>query len=310
MKRPIANRREILGSLTAYTTLIAWDRPCGLASRAMGIEPIARLAPGRMQLSLAAYSFRDLLKGNKEGWDLFKFVDYCHAHAIPGAELTSYYFPADVTDAYIVELKEHCRRRGVSISGGAIANDFCQIDDAKRSRDIEHTKLWIDRYALLGAGAIRVFAGNQPKEEAWPATRDRCIGALEEVCKYAHTRGVYLALENHGGVTAKADGLLEIVRGVQAPSFGVNFDSGNFRSTEDPYAELAQIAPYAINAQIKVEMFPGGRREMADLGRILGILKDSNYSGWVALEYEAQEPAIEAVPGWVQEIKKSLDALT
>ena len=90
----------------------------------------------------------------------------------------------------------------------------------------------------------------------------------------------------------------------------MNFDSGNFRSTEDPYAELAQIAPYAINAQIKVEMFPGGRREMADLGRILRILKDSNYSGWVALEYEAQEPAIEAVPGWVQEIKKSLDALT
>ncbi len=310
MKRPIANRREILGSLTACAALIAWDRTCGLMPQAMGIEPIARIAPGRMQLSLAAYSFRDLLKGNKEGWDLFKFVDYCHAHAIPGAELTSYYFPTDVSDAYIVELKEHCRRRGVSISGGAIANDFCQLDDAKRSRDIEHTKLWIDRYALLGAGAIRVFAGNQPKEEDWPATRDRCIWALEEVCKYAHTRGVYLALENHGGVTARADGLLEIVRGVQAPSFGVNFDSGNFRSTEDPYAELAQIAPYAINAQIKVEMFPGGRREMADLGRILRILKDSNYSGWVALEYEAQEPAIEAVPGWVQEIKKSLDALT
>lgn len=310
MKRPIANRREILGSLTACATLIACDRPCGLISQALGIEPIARIAPGRMQLSLAAYSFRDLLKGNKEGWDLFKFVDYCHAQAIPGAELTSYYFPADVSDAYIVELKEHCRRRGVSISGGAIANDFCQLDDAKRRRDIEHTKLWIDRYALLGAGAIRVFAGNQPKEEAWPATRDRCIGSLEEVCKYAHTRGVYLALENHGGVTAKADGLLEIVRGVQAPSFGVNFDSGNFRSTEDPYAELAQIAPYAVNAQIKVEMFPGGRREMADIGRILRILKDSNYSGWVALEYEAQEPAIEAVPGWVQEIKKSLDTLT
>jgi hydroxypyruvate isomerase len=49
---------------------------------------------------------------------------------------------------------------------------------------------------------------------------------------------------------------------------------------------------------------------MADISRILRILKDSNYSGWVALEYEAQEPAIEAVPGWVQEIKKSLEALT
>jgi sugar phosphate isomerase/epimerase len=306
----IANRREILGSLSACAALFAWDRPCGLSIQALGIEPIARIAPGRMQLSLAAYSLRDWLKESKDGWDLFKFVDYCHAHAIPGAELTSYYFPADLTDAYIVELKEHCRRRGVSISGGAIANDFCQRDDAKRSRDIEHTKHWIDRYALLGAGAIRVFAGSQPKDEAWPTTRDRCIGALEEVCKYAHTRGVFLALENHGGVTARADGLLDIVRRVQAPSFGVNFDSGNFRSTDDPYAELAEIAPYAINAQIKVEIFPGGKRETADLGRILKILQESNYSGWVALEYEAEEPAIEAVPRWVQEIKKSLEALT
>ncbi|MFM8402309.1 MAG: hypothetical protein ACKOAH_31175 [Pirellula sp.] len=90
----------------------------------------------------------------------------------------------------------------------------------------------------------------------------------------------------------------------------MNFDSGNFRSTEDPYAELASIAPYAINAQIKVEMFPGGKKEMADLGRILKILKDSHYSGWVALEYEAAEPPLEAIPRWLEEIKKSLTALT
>jgi sugar phosphate isomerase/epimerase len=263
-----------------------------------------------MQLSLAAYSLRDLLKGNKDGWDLFKFVDYCHEQGIPGAELTGYYFPADVNDAYIVELKEHCRRRGISVSGGAIANDFCQMDNDKLKRDLEHTKLWIDRYALLGAGAIRVFAGSQPKDDTWPATRDRCIATLQEACKYAHTQGIYLALENHGGVTAKSEGLLEIVRGVQAPSFGVNFDSGNFRSTEDPYAELASIAPYAVNAQIKVEMFPAGKRELADLGRILRILKDSKYSGWVALEYEASEPPLEAIPRWLAEIKKSLDALT
>jgi len=263
-----------------------------------------------MQLSLAAYSLRDLLKGNKDGWDLFKFVDYCHEQGIPGAELTSYYFPADVNDAYIVELKEHCRRRGISVSGGAIANDFCQMDNDKLKRDLEHTKLWIDRYALLGAGAIRVFAGSQPKDDSWPATRDRCIATLQEACKYAHSKGIYLALENHGGVTAKSEGLLEIVRGVQAPSFGVNFDSGNFRSTEDPYAELASIAPYAVNAQIKVEMFPGGKRELADLGRILRILKDSKYSGWVALEYEASDPPLEAIPRWLAEIKKSLDALT
>ena len=308
--RVLERRRSFLTSISVLTALGVVGPGNLLSSGAFGIEPIPRLVPGRMQLSLAAYSLRDLLKGNKDGWDLFKFVDYCHEQGIPGAELTSYYFPADVNDAYIVELKEHCRRRGISVSGGAIANDFCQMDNDKLKRDLEHTKLWIDRYALLGAGAIRVFAGSQPKDDSWPATRDRCIATLQEACKYAHTQGIYLALENHGGVTAKSEGLLEIVRGVQAPSFGVNFDSGNFRSTEDPYSELASIAPYAVNAQIKVEMFPGGKRELADLGRILRILKDSKYSGWVALEYEASEPPLEAIPRWLAEIKKSLDALT
>lgn len=306
----LERRRSFLTSISVFTALGVVGPSNLLCSGAFGIEPIPRLVPGRMQLSLAAYSLRDLLKGNKDGWDLFKFVDYCHEQGIPGAELTSYYFPADVNDAYIVELKEHCRRRGISVSGGAIANDFCQMDNDKLKRDLEHTKLWIDRYALLGAGAIRVFAGSQPKDDSWPATRDRCIATLQEACKYAHSKGIYLALENHGGVTAKSEGLLEIVRGVQAPSFGVNFDSGNFRSTEDPYAELASIAPYAVNAQIKVEMFPGGKRELADLGRILRILKDSKYSGWVALEYEASDPPLEAIPRWLAEIKKSLDALT
>jgi sugar phosphate isomerase/epimerase len=287
-----------------------WPATCRSAYLAQAIEPMNRIAPSRMRLSLAAYSLRDLLKGNKDGWDLFKFVDYCHSQGLDGAELTSYYFPTDVTDTYIADLKEHCHRRGVTVSGGAIANDFCQNDEVKRKRDIEYTKLWIDRYALLGANAIRVFAGNQPKGDDWNSTVDRCVEALVEVSTYAHSKGIFLALENHGGVTAKADGLLEIVRKVEAPGFGVNFDSGNFRSTENPYAELESIAPYAVNAQIKVEMFPNGKRELADLDRIVKILANSNYSGWLALEYEAAENPLEAIPGWISKIKNSLSALT
>ena len=119
--RVLERRRSFLTSISVLTALGVVGPGNLLSSGAFGIEPIPRLVPGRMQLSLAAYSLRDLLKGNKDGWDLFKFVDYCHEQGIPGAELTSYYFPADVNDAYIVELKEHCRRRGISVSGGAIS---------------------------------------------------------------------------------------------------------------------------------------------------------------------------------------------
>lgn len=304
---PQRSRRRFLGRLTIGSLAVT---TFGSLQSTFGIEPFARLAPSRMRLSLAAYSLRDYLKGNKDGWDLFKFVDYCHEQAIDGAEITSYYFPSDLSDSYIIDLKEHCHRRGITVSGGAIANDFCQSDEAKRKKDIDTAMLWIDRYALLGANVIRVFAGNQPKGDTWEATRDRCVECLETVAKYAHSKGIYLGLENHGGVTAKAEGLLQIVKQVNAPSFGVNLDSGNFRSTDDPYQELAQIAPYAVNAQIKVEMFPNGKKEAADLDRILKILSDAKYSGWVALEYEAAEPPLESIPIWLSKLKKSLASLT
>jgi hydroxypyruvate isomerase len=57
-------------------------------------------------------------------------------------------------------------------------------------------------------------------------------------------------------------------------------------------------------------MFPNGKRELADLNRIVKILANSNYSGWLALEYEAAENPLEAIPEWISKIKNSLSALT
>jgi sugar phosphate isomerase/epimerase len=238
--------------------------------------------------------------------DLFQFVDYCHAQQIPGVELTSYYFPKAVTHDYLIQLKQHCHQRGVTISGGAIRNDFCQSDSAKVLEDIEHTKKWIDYYAILGAPAIRIFAGKQPKGDEWEPTIARCVAACDIAANYAATKGIYLALENHGGVTEKAEGLLEIVRRVQSKSLGINFDSGNFHATPNPYLELEQIAPYAVNAQIKVRMTVDGKKQDADIPRVVSILKQAGYSGWVALEYEEAEDPMTAIPKWIQKIKAAI----
>lgn len=279
------------------------------ATSAFGIDPFVRPKPGKLRLSLAAYSMRKYLQGTKEKkaeMDLHGFVDYCYELGLEGAELTSYYFPDKVTDDYLFSLKNHCHLRGITISGGAIRNDYCQPDGPKLQADIEHTKTWIDHYAKLGAPAIRIFAGNLPKDADMDTTLKHCAATCEQVCQYAASRGVILALENHGGVTAKAEGLLKIVKQVNASHFGVNFDSGNFRSTSDPYQELAAIAPYAVNAQIKVEIFPDGKKEDTDLARVLSILKDAGYSGWVALEYEAAEEPKEAIPRHVEKLKALL----
>lgn len=278
---------------------------------ALAIEPFERPKPGQLRLSLAAYSLRKYLQPAKDEakkMDLFAFVDFCFQQGIPGAELTSYYFPSEVTLDYLLKLKHHCHLRGMTISGGAIRNDYCQLDEAKVQQDLAHTNTWVDHYAVLGAPAIRIFAGNQPKDESASVTLKRCAKHCETACAYAAQKGVMLALENHGGVTAKSEGLLEIVRQVNSPAFGVNFDSGNFRLTDDPYAELAQIAPYAVNAQIKVDIYPSGNHQPTDLARVLNILRDAGYSGWVALEYEAKDEPLEAIPRYLDQLRKLIDA--
>jgi len=275
---------------------------------AAAIEPFVRPTPGRLRLGLAAYSLRQHLQadgGAEPKMDLHDFVDFCHGHDVAGAELTSYYFPPDVDAAFLTSLRRHCQLRGVTVTGGAVRNDFCRPDAVKAS--IEHVRTWIDRYALLGAPVIRIFAGDAVPGEPLGVTLDRCAAACHEVCRHAADRGIMLALENHGGVTARAADLLDLVRRIDSPAFGINLDSGNFTACDDPYAELESIAPWAVNAQIKVEMAPRGKPEPADLGRVLAILRRAGYSGWAVLEYESAEPPLEAVPGWLDTLRPLLD---
>ena len=303
-------RREFIKATSVCVAIGSIGTALNIAQPVLAIDPFDRPKPGKLRLSLAAYSLRKYLapaKDEAKKMDLFEFVNFCYQQGIPGTELTSYYFPGQVTLDYLLKLKQHCHLRGMTISGGAIRNDFCQVDQKKVEADLAHTKSWVDHYAVLGAPAIRIFAGTQPKDEETSVTLKRCAQHCETAAKYAASKGVLLALENHGGVTAKAEGLLEIVRQVNAPGFGVNFDSGNFRSTDDPYAELAQIAPYAVNAQVKVDIYPGGQHQPTDLARVLNILRDAGYSGWVALEYEAKEEPLEAIPRYLDQLRKLID---
>ena len=98
--------------------------------------------------------------------------------------------------------------------------------------------------------------------------------------------------------------MLKIIKGVKpSPWFGVNFDSGNFR-TDDPYGDLEKIAPYAINAQIKVAVTRNGKKESADLKRTIHILKEAGYRGWIALEYEEQDDPKKAIPEYINQLRE------
>jgi len=274
------------------------------------VEPIKRAGKPRLQLSLAAYSFRQFFthKDPAKQITLDDFVDFCADHGCAGTELTSYYFPKGFGGDYLIQLKRHAFMRGIAISGSAVGNNFALSKGPQRDEQIALVKKWVDHCAVLGAPHIRVFAGpTQDKDIS--AAKKLCIEALEECGDYAGKHGVFLGLENHGGIVAEPADILDIIRAVKSPWIGINLDTGNFQ-TDDPYADLAQCAPYAVNVQFKAEIKRRGqaKKETADLARVVRILRDANYQGYFALEYEAAEDPWQAVPQWLEKMKAALAA--
>jgi sugar phosphate isomerase/epimerase len=279
----------------------------GAMRAAPAMDPVERHGQSRIKLSLAAYSFRKELKAEPPEMTLLEgFIDFAVDNGLGAIEPTSYYFPEPVTEEYLLKLKNRAILHGLDISGTAIGNTYTYPEGPDRRAQVETTKTWIDRAALIGASTIRVFAGKALEGQEESQARKNAIETLQEVLDYAGEKGVFLALENHGGIVTTAEQLLAIVTAVDHPWFGVNLDTGNFYS-EDPYEELRMAAPYAVTAQIKVEMNPGRRGKVpADLAKVVGILKDSGYRGYAALEYEAEADAREAIPGYLEELKKLL----
>jgi sugar phosphate isomerase/epimerase len=232
------------------------------------------------------------------------FIRLCAELNLDGTELTSYYFPKDFDHSYLMHIKELTFRLGLDISGTAIANDFCLPPGEARDKTLAHTRQWIDYAATMGAPVIRIFAGQVPKGDSEEAAIERCAAGINESLDYAAQRGVCLALENHGGITATPEQMLRIIQRVKDSAwFGVNLDGGNFH-TADPYADLARIAPYAVNAQLKTDVHPGNKREDTDLARVVRILADAGYRGYIVLEYESQEDPKTAVPRHIETLRK------
>ena len=162
---------------------------------------------------------------------MFGFVDLAADLGVDAVEPTSYWFPPNVDADYLHRLRQHAFRLGLDISGTAIRNDFCLPHGEARDRDLDAVRGWIDRAADLCAPVIRVFGGSVPKGDSEDAAFARVVEGLSAVLPHAAERGVTLALENHGGITETPAQLLKIVKAVEAPNFGVNLDSGNFRGT-------------------------------------------------------------------------------
>ena len=302
-----ASRRQFLAAAAACGSL-SFGTNFG-SSIGAAMEPIKRVGPAQFKFSMAAYSYRDWLTGKKGNLTLEDFIQDCAKLGLEGTELTSYYFPESTTPEYLRSLKSLCFREGLSISGTAIRDELCLPKGEARDLQIAHVKKWIDYAEILGAPVIRIFSGNAKKDQSPEEAHRLAVEGMEECCDYAGKHGVFLALENHGGLTETVDGMMELIHAVKSPWFAVNLDSGNFHG-EDPYADLAKIAPYALNVQIKVVIHRGGPKkstppEPSDYKKLAKMMKDVGYRGFIVLEYEESGDPREECPKILKELREA-----
>jgi len=282
-----------------------------LAGMATG-APFKRTGAPNLRLSLAAYSFRDhfqFMRGKprkvaNQPIDMIKFMDFCADNGCAGAELTSYFFQPKITRKHLINLRRHAFLRGLELSGSAVGNNFSFPKGEAREAQITYVKEWIDHCAVLGAPHIRVFAGREPKGISREEADKWAIEALRECCDYAGRHGIFLGIENHDSI-GDSKSLIDFVKAVDHPWFGVNLDTGNFR-TDNPYSDMTAAAPYAVNVQVKVELRVNGKKKPTDLARVMNILRKANFQGYVVLEYEAKENPYTTIPPLLKRIQPLL----
>jgi sugar phosphate isomerase/epimerase len=282
----------------------------GVAGAALVPAEVRASAPApkgpKYKLSLAAYSMRQYLDLKNPKMKLEEFIEKCVEWGCDGTELTEYYFQKPVTPEYVTKIKRAAIKAGLPITCTPIGNVFTHPPGEARDRQIAAMKQWIDVSAELGSPAIRTFAGAVQKGSNEDEARKFCIECLNITLEHAAKRGVFLALENHGGIVATAEGMLSILNEIKHDWLGVNLDSGNFH-TPDPYGDLEKIAPYAVTCQLKCEITPkGGKKQDADYGRIVDIMRKVKYRGFITLEYEAAEEPLTGIPKHLEAIRKVL----
>jgi sugar phosphate isomerase/epimerase len=264
--------------------------PAAVLARAAGAAAADRMA--RLRTAICAYSFRNELKAGSMTYD--DLVRLAVQTGVDGLDLTVYWFPS-TADSFLLPLRLLAYKHGVEIYSISVRTEMCQPTAELRAKEIEEVKKWVDVAAKLGAGHIRVFGGTVPQGESEDRAAEWVVEILRRAAEYSSSRGVILGLENHGGITLRAERILQIVKAVGSPWVGINLDTGNFR--EKSYEQIAMCLPYAVNAQFKTEIRDDqGRTVPADWERLIKMFAEAGYKGYVALEYEGREEAPRAVP--------------
>lgn len=206
-------------------------------------------------------------------------------------------------EKYLAELLKRCHDNGVKnhlIMCDGLGS-LGALDDKERIKAVEDHYPWVDAAKYLGCTTIRVNSyGEGSREDVQKAAIDG-LGRLGE---YGAKTGINIIVENHGGYTSDGQWLAGVMKGVNKPNVGTLPDFGNFCIKRDGknmwdgkcideydrYKGTQELMPFAKGVSAKTFDFDEqGNCIETDYVRMLKIIKDAGFKGYIGIEYEGDK---------------------
>jgi sugar phosphate isomerase/epimerase len=293
--------------------MIHWDRRSFFKSAVLGTATLTffpacvlKTAPDkksmepRFKISLAQWSLHKALQGKK--LDHLDFPQKAaNAFGIYAVEYVNQFFADKAKDQkYLAEMNKRCDDLGIKqllimIDGeGGLA----QPDKTKRQQAIDNHYKWVDAAKTLGCHSIRVNAHGDSDDRA--ALHAAAVEGLSTLASYASTMDVNVIVENHGGMSSDGQWLSGVMKEINMPNCGTLPDFGNFclrhekfgaedicTREYDRYKGVQELIPYAKAVSAKSYDFnDAGNETKIDFARMMDIIKNSTYKGYLGIEYE------------------------
>lgn len=286
------SRRDFLQASALAATALAIP---GLASAAFK-APLFRI-------SLAQWSLHRALKGGK--LDNLDFArETKKAFGIEAVEYVNQFFKDKAKDtSYLTEMKKRAVGEGVEsllimIDGEGRLGD---PDAGKRTQAVENHYKWVEAAKFLGCHAIRVNAASAGTYQEQVKLAADGLGRLTE---FGAKHDISVIVENHGGLSSNGAWLAEVIKSVGNDHCGTLPDFGNFGIDRnkgdwyDRYTGVKELMPFAKAVSAKTYDFDEKRPfvtidsrwgKETDFLKMMKIVLDAGYKGWVGIEYEGQK---------------------
>lgn len=266
------------------------------ASPLLTTLPSTTLAQGSplFRISLAQWSLNALLFGGElDNLDFPAFTR--NEFGIEAVEYVNQFFMDKAEDsAYLAQLKQRCDDSGITsvLIMCDREGNLGDPDTAQRITAVENHYKWANAAKFLGCHSIRVNAASMG---SWDEQRKLAADGLRRLSEYAAELELGVIVENHGGLSSNGEWLSAVIRDVALPNCGTLPDFGNFRITAeeryDNYLGTEQLMPFAKGVSAKTYAFDAeGFETTLDYRRLLRIVLDAGYRGYIGVEWEGREP--------------------